>query len=75
MANTDVCHDLPKAAPGTVWLFLQTQVLPCVICSASHKFQKVYLGPQKRQLMNIGYINTTYLPSHGLKQKDFIPRL
>lgn len=63
MVNTDACHDIPKAAPGTVWLFLQTQVLPCVIFSASHRFQKVYLGAQKRQLLNIGYINTTHLPS------------
>lgn len=47
MVNTDIYHDLAKATPCTAWLFLQTQLLPCVIFSASHKLQSLPWGSKK----------------------------
>lgn len=47
MVNTDIYHDLAKATPCTAWLFLQNQILACVIFPASHKLQSLPWGSEK----------------------------
>lgn len=74
MVNIDICHDLDKANAHAAWLFLQTQLSPCVIFSASHKLQCVPWGSE--ETTSEYYTTATLLicPPIGLNKTRFHPK-